>query len=80
MVLVLGMSSILAISLSLFFSSVPAIAALVLARSAKREISQSQGALGGEKLVLGGQICAIIGLALTVFVGIFIAAFYSSNY
>ncbi len=77
-VLVLGISSLLTFWLC-FIGLLPAIAALVLAGGAKREISQSQGALGGEKLVLGGQICAIIGLALTVFAVIGSVAFLSSD-
>jgi hypothetical protein len=77
-VLVLGISSLLTFWLC-FIGLLPAIAALVLAGGAKREISQSQGALEGEKLVLGGQICAIIGLALTVFAVIGTVALFSNN-
>ena len=63
---------------------VPAIIALILASSAKREIRASGGALEGESLATAGKVLAIINLALGVlglafFVIILIVAAASNN-
>ena len=55
-----------AIASFLVFPLVPAIAALVLARGAQREIATSGGRLAGEGLVTGARVTAWINIVLSV--------------
>lgn len=66
-VLVLGIASLTV------FWAVAGIAALVLARGARRDIAASGGRLGGNGLVRAGVICSWISIALTVLAAILVA-------
>lgn len=67
-VLVLGVASLTV------FWGIAGIVAVFLARGAKREITESNGALGGAGLVKAGVICSWISIALTVLAILLIAA------
>lgn len=59
---------ILAITSFVLCPVIPAIAALVMAGGADREIDESNGYLTGRGMVTGGRILAWVNIALTVIV------------
>ena len=67
---------VLACASFILFPLIPAIVALVLASSAKRDIAASGGRLGGEGLVTAAKVISWINIGLSVlFVVILVTAF-----
>lgn len=50
------------------------ILGIIFSRKARKEIQKSNGSIGGEGMAIAGFVCGIVGLVLSVVVGLILAA------